>query len=458
MDRAAPLNDLPRHAAFVVLARQSKLWPDVDLLALDRTVADAGARLSSLDQAFVHALYDTCVRRWVTLKYFIGRELSQPIDQIEPRVLAALLGGSAQLIFMDRVPAHAAINHAVEWAKMVVRPGAGALVNAVLRKVAGLVPEDRTAARRERFTAQRDELPLSDGSAITLTSPVLPEDAFERLGIATSCPRTLLDHWKRSRRSDEVTRLAMHTLVNPPTVLHTACASGPIPPEIVAHADPGRGVFVGGGRTLSDVIGTRGDVWVQDSASAAAVETLRSFNPAPRFIIDLCAGRGTKTRQLAALFPAAQIIATEIDEARLEALRRMFTGHAQVMVESLKRVKETRVRWADLVLLDVPCSNTGVLARRPEAKYRFDDQHLRSLVSVQKQIIADTIPLLIEAPRGRILYSTCSIENEENGQQALWAARWHGFRARFETTHLPRGLPGEDAAGYADGAFSVLLE
>jgi 16S rRNA (cytosine967-C5)-methyltransferase len=98
-----------------------------------------------------------------------------------------------------------------------------------------------------------------------------------------------------------------------------------------------------------------------------------------------------------------------------------------------------------------------VLARRVEAKYRCDEEQLARLVGIQKQIFADSIALLRSKPRGRILYSTCSLEPEENQSQADWAARWHNLKVIAFESHTPTGLPCEDTAAYADGAFWSLL-
>jgi 16S rRNA (cytosine967-C5)-methyltransferase len=125
----------------------------------------------------------------------------------------------------------------------------------------------------------------------------------------------------------------------------------------------------------------------------------------------------------------------------------------------MKNLRLERAGWADLILLDVPCSNTGVLARRPEARYRFNEKSLASVAGVQRQIIADSIPLLTDTAshRGSILYATCSLEAEENVAQPAWARKWHGYKGSAERSQEPAGLPGSDAAEYRDGAYSVLL-
>ena len=98
-----------------------------------------------------------------------------------------------------------------------------------------------------------------------------------------------------------------------------------------------------------------------------------------------------------------------------------------------------------------------MLPRRPEARYRFGEESLKSLVGVQKQIIADTLVLLREAPRGKMLYSTCSLEPEENHEQAAWTDHWHKVGISREHRHRPEGQPGEAAPNYCDGSYAALL-
>jgi 16S rRNA (cytosine967-C5)-methyltransferase len=179
----------------------------------------------------------------------------------------------------------------------------------------------------------------------------------------------------------------------------------------------------------------------------------------PALIVDLCAGQGTKTRQLAATFPNAKIIATDLDAARFTRLQAAFAGSEQTSVLPFALARDRSLMQADIILLDVPCSNTGVLPRRPEARYRFSPQTLESLTATQRQIIADSIPLLNTHPGAKpaILYSTCSLETEENTAQAAWIRQWHRFAIDRERSVLPAGQPGDPPSRYHDGAFSVLM-
>jgi hypothetical protein len=194
------------------------------------------------------------------------------------------------------------------------------------------------------------------------------------------------------------------------------------------------------------------DTRVQDPVSARPVHLSEALRPA--VILDACAGRGTKTKQLASLHPDAEVVATDVDGHRLRALALAFEGHPRVKVttpEGLRRV----VGKVDLLVLDVPCSNTGVLPRRPEAKYRFNRARLDSVVRLQRQIVEEHRPFL--APGGSVLYSTCSLESLENQTQAEWAAGRTGLRVSRVEVREPRGVPGGPDAGYADGGFGALL-
>lgn len=461
--RIVPLGDGARDAAIRALARQARAFPELAPDALDFELVarvEAGAPpMRPLDAAFAHAVYHAAVRRWLTLAFLLNREVRQGFDALEPRVRAVLLAGAAQIVFLDRVPAHAVINHAVEWVKRVVRPGAGGLVNAVLRRVASV--RDGCTNEPGGWRGHRDALPLSAGGVLRSGAFDLPEEPVDRLAVATSHPRSLLEHWLARMPEAAVRDLALHGLTDPPVILNTEHAGADglaaLGDSLEAHNDPLHRVYRDHGSPLTGLLESNPQVWVQDPSSAGAIRSIADMRP--RRIIDLCAGRGTKTRQLASAFPNAEIIATDVDVARFARLKSAFGGSDQVSVLPLAEAKRRAMMSSDLVLLDVPCSNTGVLPRRPEARYRFGPATLESLTAVQRQLIADSIPLLNREPGSRpaILYATCSLEGAENEQQAAWVRHWHRFDASRERRVLPAGAPGGPAAAYHDGAYSVLL-
>lgn len=448
--------DPARDAAYGHLASQAKRYPDLEIGGL----RDEG--LDARDAAFAHAIVDSAVRRWLTIVHLVEGSSTRPWDEIDARVKGAMLGGAAQLLFMDRTPAHAAVGSAVTWTNNKVGRGAGGFVNATLRGVATAIDADEEGWPRTRdsWTDQRDEIPLSDGRALALTRQAMPKDPLQRLSVATSHPLDLLRAWTKNFPLHEVRRLAHHGVAQAPTILNTAHMADRSALEGVAtpHEAPGHHVFTGTRAQLEELMRSRRDVWVQDPASSLAVESASDLKPG--LIVDACAGRGTKTRQLALTFPEARIVASDVSKDRFADLRRAFEGEERVEVVAFDRLGEWAGK-ADLVLLDMPCSNTGVLARRAEARYRFGRESVASLTATQRQILADSIRLITPTgsarARGAILYSTCSLEREENEEMLRWAERWHSLRASRESRRAPAGGAGLPPERYTDGSFAALL-
>lgn len=421
-----------------VLSAQAARFPEIEAVELD------DADLDPREAALAHALYDAAVRRWLTLEWLVSRHLSRPFRELEPSMRAVLLVGAAQIALMDRIPAHAAIDEAVEWAKRRIRPGAAGMVNAVLRRVSEEVGE--------RESSPTDTgLPLSESASRSFTGG-WPADPLEAVAARFSMPAQLIRRWRATLSRREVLDLCAHGLSRPPTILFTRHANAPLATE---HATPHHAehhaLWTGPHDALASLLCSRTDIWAQDPASSAAVASVSDLKPG--VIGDLCAGQGTKTRQLAATFPEAEIIATDVDRARFAVLRATFEGHKRVRVLPPKEASAALNGRADLVLLDVPCSNTGVLGRRVEARYRCTKAALDRLTGIQRQLIADTVPLL--ANRGSILYATCSIETVENEEIAAWAKQWHRFRADRTRRTLPAAHAGP--ASSIDGSFSTLL-
>ncbi|MFU8828572.1 MAG: transcription antitermination factor NusB, partial [Phycisphaerales bacterium] len=483
--RVRPGNCNPaRERVLTIVTRQMSKYPDL-------TIATPGEEsLSERDAAFAHALYDIIIRRWITLRWFVERHLSRDWQKTPDEARAALLCGAAQILFMRSVPPFAAVNETVEWTKYNAGRAAGGMVNAVLRRVLddlrrvepvvdqgeGIFDESgekivRPTTPAEQFeqdsvgrlfraswSNQRDELPLPDGTALVLNGPLLPADPHDCLAITTSTPAHLLRAWVKASSLREARPLASHGLASPPTILNTSGAKSPLPETCIPHDAPGHHVFTGTRPELTALLASRSDIWVQDPASSLAVQSVLDLKP--EVIIDACAGLGTKTRQLAAAFPDARIIATDIDRPRYESLRRSMQGIANVQVIPYSELK-SHAGTADLILLDVPCSNTGVLARRVEAKYRVTEDRTAELTGLQRQIIADAIPLLRPRgqgkPGGAMLYSTCSLDPRENEEIARWVTNWHSFDIEREHRRIPSGGPGLPDTQYSDGSYAVLL-
>lgn len=446
-------------ARFVVMRRvaaQIARWPNLHIAPLSTD------GLSDRDAGLAQAIYAETIRRWLTLDFLLDTRLRQPMAELEPKLQAALLTGACQLFFFDHLPDHAVVDESVTWASARIRPKAGGLANAVLRRMIELRGEILDSRGHPNSIendqqSQRGIIPLGDGRWLRLSADdLLPADRIRRLAVQTSHPFNLVEHWSHRYKFGRLEQLLLHNLVSPPTIVfgmpaqvvaeHTA---------LTAHTEPRFAVWQGTHAELESLLSDHPSALVQDPGSAAAVgDTASSLELTGGLIVDYCAGMGTKTAQLAHLYPQANIVATDIDSRRFGLLQQRFEESDQVEVVRPDRMIDFAGR-ADLLLLDVPCSNSGVLARRIEAKYRLDSENLTELCALQKQIVADSLALL--APTGHLLYTTCSLEPEENQHQQRWIKRWHNKRVVVEGRHDPKGKPGESPAMYADGSYHALL-
>ncbi len=439
------------------LAHHAGDFPDLAAL----TLPEQG--LAGRDAALMHAIYDAAVRRWSTMEWLISVAAGRDARDLDPFVRAGLLAGAAQLLLLDRIPDHAAIDESVEWVKSARGKGAGGVVNAVLRKLCRLRVTNAAGERetRDQWTGRRDEIPLADGRALVLADQVLPEEGPELIAIATGVSSWLVRRWGKSFGRPEATRIAWHSVAGPPVIINASLAKEPVEFPLAAggllvlqrHTRAGHFCVEGPREALVQLLEQRRDLWVQDPSSSAAIESISDLRPS--LVIDLCAGQGTKTRQLARTFPEARILATDTDTRRFETLSAEFAGSSQVRVVRSDEVEGLASGQADLVLLDVPCSNTGVLSRRIEARLRAGEDQLARLSSLQGEIMARAAGLI--SRMGTILYATCSIEAEENEQQMSQAIRRHGLVVSRQRRSLPTGGPGKAGVEHSDGSYSAVL-
>jgi len=189
---------------------------------------------------------------------------------------------------------------------------------------------------------------------------------------------------------------------------------------------------------------------VQD---VTASQPLRTLAPQPaQTILDLCAAPGTKTTQLAELTgDSAKIVATDIDSRRLEKVKK---NTARLGISSVETIayeqlsqKTAEVGPFDSILLDVPCSNTGVLAKRPEVRYRIEPGTIKELAKVQARLL-ETAAAMVK-PKGKICYSTCSIQKCENSELVRCFLRENrGFELESEKLILPSAETIDCDGGY----------
>jgi len=346
------------------------------------------------------------VLRWQRLLDFvIDRYLKKSSNMGDVEVRIALRLGVYQLLFLDRVPARAAVHESVELVKRARKRSAATLVNAVLRKAAkepfkGNSPAD-TVARL--FPA---DLPFADQIGIQYSHPTWMVERWLRI-YGEERTRSLLQANNRvpvlsgylldpQRREDAMLSLRRaECRVQPGRLLRDAW------------------VLEGGNPGASEAVKC-GWVAIQDEASQAVA---RLVAPDPgNSVLDLCAAPGGKTMLLAQAAGAqGHVIAADLHEHRVRAMneRLELAGVRNVDTIVLDGAQLLLFERAfNRILVDVPCSGTGTLARHPEIRWKLRTEDLRDFHDRQARLLRNALPLL--APRGRLVYSTCSLEPEEN--------------------------------------------
>jgi len=356
-----------------------------------------GARVSALslpDRHLCTALVMGTLRWQIRLDALIRPLLAKPNARLDPEVQIALRLGALQLLFLDRIPAHAAIGESVALAKAAGHTFAAGMVNAVLRRLAGQ-PKPEAAPE------------------YGLTPAAIAE--------ASAHPLWMVERWVADYGFETACRICSHGQEQPQLALRLNFAE--LEAELVAggiQLEPGSLLASARQVVAGDVTATEafrdGRVRIMDEGSQVIAELAGCGER----ILDCCAAPGGKTLVLAERNPEAEITACEVNPARLDALRqRIADTHDAKLQAQLQFVEADAAKLApepvyDLVLADVPCSGTGTLGRNPEIRHRLRFEDLSRQAERQRAILGAALRIL--KPGGRALYSTCSLEPEENAE------------------------------------------
>lgn len=379
----------------------------------------SNSSLSGPDRRLVTQLVYGVLRRRGTLDALLQVVVDRPVEKVETRLWELLRLGVYQLILLEQIPGHAAVYETVKLAEQGGR-GAKGFVNGVLRSLDRLLTEERTQV------PDADAVPLENGIYRKLTRAVLPAPDAHRVGYLSAAfglPGWLMRRWLERFGWDECLRLGfwfaspapLWLRINP---LRTTRATyldllrqSDMNAEAGQHPQAIR---------LDDFVPVRelpgfagGHCTVQDES---AMRVASAVSPAPGSkVLDLCAAPGGKTTHLAELMQnRGSILACDIDARRLENVATTARRLGLDIVETKLLAKNERAPAGpfDAVLVDVPCSNTGVLGRRPEVRWRLRAGDVARLVTQQKQLLHAACERV--RPGGTVVYSSCSIEPEEN--------------------------------------------
>jgi 16S rRNA (cytosine967-C5)-methyltransferase len=375
-----------RSVAFEILLRVER----EESYAAELLHSDRLAKLSSRDHGLATELVMGVLRWQSLLDQRLAAASSQKLERLDGEVLAALRLGVYQLQFLSRVPERAAIFESVELVKAARKRSAAPFVNGVLRTIAGAEMKDVLS----EISKSPDSITLARNAAH---------------------PVWLVERWIEHHGIEAARQICAHDQMVPDTAIHVHDDKSNA--ELAAagvHLLPGRLLSAARRVLAGDVTGTlayqEGRVSIQDEASQL-VALLAGRGTRMSAILDCCAAPGGKTALLARTNPGAKVFATELHP------------HRARLLQSLSRLPNVRVVAADArqlpfsfafdrILADVPCSGTGTLARNPEIKWRLKTEDLRDLQSRQMAILKSALAQL--AVGGRLVYSTCSLEHEEN--------------------------------------------
>jgi 16S rRNA (cytosine967-C5)-methyltransferase len=346
--------------------------------------------------------------RWLRrLDQIIADASHRSFDQIEPVLHAPLRIAAYQLLFLDRVPAHAAVHEAVEQAHQLTHRGGASFVNGVLRRIAR--------------DPQLGSWPVHDS------------DPVRRLALEMSHPDFLVERWLgRFGRAATLALLVANNREKPMQLLAFRDRGGR---ELLAEALIDEGIEVEpsplsplaltvrrGNPLVSPAFG-RGDFYIQDEASQAA-----AWVPPPRpgeTVLDAAAAPGGKTFALLAREPTVRAVLMDVALGRIDVLRRNLRrlGRRLPIVLSdagapalIGAPEVAAGRGFERVVVDLPCTGTGTLRRHPELKWRISESEIGRLSQQALRLLSGVAPLV--RPGGLLVAITCSLEAEENEQVA----------------------------------------
>ncbi len=383
--------------------------------------------LSAVDRNLATEIVMGVLRWRSVLDHTIARFSFTPFRKLDLEVLTALRMGAYQKQFLSKIPSHAVVNETVELVKQSKKTSAAGLANAVMRKI-------------------KRGADISSADAQNLNDPVN----------TLAHPKWLVERWAENFGHDKAKLICEYDQRIPSTVVRL---SAPEDEETLAAKGIGlepcalmRGarVVTNGDVTASELFRSS-KVAIQDEGSQLVAALVGNGER----ILDCCAAPGGKTGALAARLPQAEIFAAELHPHRARLLRRL-APQPNVHVITANALALPFAGDFDRVLADVPCSGTGTLARNPEIKWRLKPEDLFDLQSRQTAILQAAMRHV--APGGRLVYSTCSLEPEENEQVVAACLQGSGFklipiRAELERLQLSGDLVWQNIDSLVSGDF-----
>jgi 16S rRNA (cytosine967-C5)-methyltransferase len=355
-------------------------------------------QLQALDRALCHELVLGSLRWQLLLDRIVEHLSKRRVESLDPAVRIALRLGLYQLRFLTRIPSPAAVNESVNLVRMARLSSAAAFVNALLRR----------AAREPDYD------PAAEVS-----------DPLEKIAIETSHPVWLIERWVNSFGLDEARAFAHANNLVPPTTFRVVANRAEESEVLSRLTEAGatlesspvaKGAWrVTGATAVLRELSAEGKIYLQDDASQLVAHVV-DVQPGER-VLDLCAAPGGKTTLMAdragdrALIVAADRSATRLDTIVATMHLHELDNIKPVLLDAAEQLPFWNGSF-DKVLLDAPCSGTGTLRRNPEIRWRLKPADIPALAEQQKRMLGRAMKMVKSG--GRLIYSTCSVEREEN--------------------------------------------
>lgn len=418
-----------RVAAFDILLRVER----EDSYASELLHASHYSTLSVADHGLATELVMGVLRWRSLLDKQIAEHSSQKLSRLDPEVLTALRLAAYQLLFLDRVPWRAAVHESVELVKRAKKRSAVPFANAVLRKFSAVASEHDIA------------------------SAIGKSKSSEELAELSAHPLWLVERWVLEFGFDNAKQICTFDQRIPEAAVRIADR---VILDELTHEKieliPGRLLASSYRVVAGDITQTcafrENRLAIQDEASQlVSLLVGRGSN-----ILDCCAAPGGKTRTLAARNPGSRIVAMELHPHRARMLRNLVASKNVQVIAADARTPPTSALF-DCVLADVPCSGTGTLARNPEIKWRLRLEDLADLQARQLDILLSAMQRVSRG--GRLVYSTCSLEKEENSAVVEKAVsldqsfRIVDCRTELEKLRTEGELRWEDINSLTDGPY-----
>lgn len=386
-------------------------------------------RYQSLDKqerAFITRLFTGTVKSFLTLDYIIDQFASLPVRKMKPLIRNLLRMSVYQLIYMEQAPESAVCNEAVKLAKKRGFTGLSGFVNGILRNIA------------------RNETQIK--------YPDRSRDNAEYLGIMYSVPRFLVDKLI-AQYGSEVTEAMLKAFLKEKEVT-IRCNTKKLLPDALKKLLEEEQVTVRPSEYLDyafklenyDALErlkafTLGYFTIQDVSSMLVCQTAGITEK--DFVVDVCAAPGGKA--LHAAEKADRVSARDLTEYKInlieENIRRMGFTNVGTRVWDASRPDESIKGMADVVIADLPCSGLGIIGKKPDIKYKASEEQMKELIKLQREILKVVKDYV--KPGGVLLYSTCTINKDENTGNRSWFLQEFDFEPVSLDPYLPGSLKSE---------------